>query len=104
MTINLDKLFIDVVQSKEYDKLVGGWIVRVLGKGSDKSDYQITRVCEDVDFEGDTLTLAKSGRKIKRIGVKIHRYREGARKQKKEQHLWTSNSNSWASDYDDGRW
>ncbi len=77
-----------------------GWIVHVVGDGSDKSDLRIVRVNESPDFVGDVLTAFRGDRKIRRNGAIIHPLREGARKEKKARG-WKTNYNSWSSQLDD---
>lgn len=97
MKFNFEKLLEKVQPGMQRGYKGFGWVVRVRGEGLDKSDYQITRVCEYPGFDGDVLTHVKSGRKIKRNGAIIHKHREDARKQKKEQHLWKYSSNYWSN-------
>ncbi len=83
----------------------GGWVCRVICKGTDKSDYQIIHVNETPDDDRtmiEKLTYYKTTRSFKRNGLKIHQYRQQARDEKKmlckERHV--SNGNSWSKQND----
>jgi hypothetical protein len=93
-----------------------GWVVRVVGSGSDKSDYHIVHVVEEPGSQAEMLTAltrkllfcSKCGKNLKRrtikfprAGATVWKYREQARKDKASR-KWTSNVNSWASQYYDG--
>ncbi len=79
----------------------GGWIVRVVGNGSDKSHYHVIRVAEEPGFIGDVVHFYSKwgpygkGTSFPRNGATIHEYRAQARADKKSR-KWTSNYNSWS--------
>lgn len=84
-----------------------GWVVRVIGDGTDKSHYQIIPVCEEPGSESEELTCArgKTARKFKRNGATVWKYRAQARLQKKVEHKWVRNDNSYAKQESaDGSW
>lgn len=73
----------------------GGWAVRVVGQGVDKSEYYIVRVNEPVGYTGLTLTHFKGGRAFQRGETVVHATRAGARAEKKRRTVGKSNCNSW---------
>lgn len=80
-----------------------GWTVRVIGDGTDKSDYHVVRCEETPGFDGDEAHLfIRPSTKFKLNGFKVHRYRQGAREEKNQRHLWKTNVNSWKNQDDTG--
>ncbi len=91
-----DLELVSVQQIKKPWQCWHGWMVRVVGDGSDKSHYQIIRVSEMPGFEGEFVSMfhGKTIRKVPRNGATIHQYRAQARADKKSR-KWRTNQNSW---------
>jgi hypothetical protein len=74
-----------------------GWVVRVVGKGEDVSDYHVTKVCERAGSTEEVLTMAHVWRKFKRNGATVFGYRAQAREEKKRLCVGKTNHNSFAN-------